>query len=100
MYIYNTVMRPSSYINFARAMKEENLPLDDTVWFGMYRTFKDINAYTVGMTMCVRDEMGVVGADDPPGMGPPSFTTLPTTFCPREQSSMTLTSLGSPRTRP
>ena len=47
-------------------MRHGDLPLEDMVWFGMYRTTMGINAYTVGMSFYGRDEMEVVGADDSP----------------------------------
>ena len=47
-------------------MKNGELPLEDIVWFGMYRTSEGINAYTVGMTFYGRDEMEVIAAKDQP----------------------------------
>lgn len=66
VYHCGTVFEPSSYVNAAQAMKAGDIPLEDMVWFGMYRVQEGINAYTVGMTAFGRDEMEVVGAGDPP----------------------------------
>lgn len=66
VYHCSTVFEPSYYISAAQAMKEGDIPLEDMVWFGMYRSEEGINAYTVGMRAFGRDEMEVVGAGDPP----------------------------------
>ena len=47
-------------------MKVGDLPLDEMVWFGMYRTSEGINAYTMGMAALGWDEMEIIGADDDP----------------------------------
>ncbi len=66
--IYNcgTVFEPSKYIESASVMKAGDIPLEDMVWFGMYRTPEGINAYTVGMRTFGRDEMEVLDARDSP----------------------------------
>ena len=66
VYHCGTVFEPSSYVDSAQAMKSGELPLEDMVWFGMYRTSEGINAYTVGMTFYGRDEMEVIAAKDQP----------------------------------
>ena len=66
VYHCGTVFEPSSYVDSAQAMKNGELPLEDMVWFGMYRTSEGINAYTVGMTFYGRDEMEVIAAKDQP----------------------------------
>ena len=66
VYHCGTVFQPSAYIDSAQAMRQGDLPLEDMVWFGMYRTTEGINAYTVGMSLYGRDEMEVIGADDSP----------------------------------
>lgn len=66
IYTCGTVLEPSSYIEGAQEIKRGDLPLDDLVWFGMYRTPEGINAYTNGMAAFGRDEIEVVGADDAP----------------------------------
>lgn len=66
VYHCGTVFQPSAYIDTAQVMRHGDLPLEDMVWFGMYRTTMGINAYTVGMSFYGRDEMEVVGADDSP----------------------------------
>ena len=62
VYCCGTVLEPSQYEDAAGAMKSGDIPLDDMVWFGMYRTTEGINAYTVGMRALGRDEMEVIGA--------------------------------------
>lgn len=66
--VYNcgTVFEPAAYIEAAKALKTGDIPLEDMVWFGMYRTSEGINAYTVGMRAYGRDEMEVIGAKDAP----------------------------------
>lgn len=68
--IYNcgTVFEPSAFIRSAECMRDGDIPVEDMVWFGMYRTPEGINAYTMGMTVYGRDEMEVIGAGDPPKM--------------------------------
>lgn len=66
VYCCGTVLEPSQYEDAAGAMKSGDIPLDDMVWFGMYRTTEGINAYTVGMRALGRDEMEVIGAVDSP----------------------------------
>lgn len=66
VYHCGTVLQPSYFIDSAQALREGDLPLEDMVWFGMYRTEEGINAYTVGMGMYGRDEMEVIGAKDSP----------------------------------
>ena len=66
VYHCGTVFDPSEFVRNAQAMRHGDLPLEDMVWFGMYRTTEGINAYTVGMSFYGRDEMEVIGARDQP----------------------------------
>lgn len=66
VYHCGTVLEPSFFIDRAAAMRWGDIPVEDMVWFGMYRTSEGINAYTVGLNMFGRDEMEVIGARDRP----------------------------------
>lgn len=66
IYGCGTVFEPGPYIEDAQCMKVGDLPLDEMVWFGMYRTSEGINAYTMGMAALGWDEMEIIGADDDP----------------------------------
>lgn len=68
VYFQGTVIRPEEYIASAGGIRDGSfLPIDDWVWFGLYRTEDGgINAYTRGMQVLAKDEIEIIGARDDP----------------------------------
>ncbi|WP_130862130.1 DUF4261 domain-containing protein [Bacilliculturomica massiliensis] len=64
VYTSGTVYQPEFYTEVAELMKEdeEELPILDWVYLGLYRTGDKNNAYTYGLTAFGRDEIEVVGS--------------------------------------
>ena len=66
VYTSGVVFEPRFYEGFADMMKEDELPIFNWIWFGLYRDEKGVNAYTYGMDAFGKDEMEVLGADAQP----------------------------------
>lgn len=66
VYLQNTVISPQAYMEEASGIMEGRLPVRDLVWIGLYRTERGINAYTRGMGLFCKEEMEIVGAEEPP----------------------------------
>ena len=47
-------------------MKEDELPIFNWIWFGLYRSEGGLNGYTYGMDMFGKEEMEVLNADTEP----------------------------------
>ncbi|WP_274952505.1 immunity protein Imm33 domain-containing protein [Angelakisella massiliensis] len=67
IYTSGVVFEPRFYEGFADMMKEEELPIFNWIWFGLWRDENGMNGYTYGMDSFGKDEMEVLGADANPG---------------------------------
>ena len=66
VYTSGVVFEPRFYEDFADMMQEDELPIFNWVWFGLYRSKGGLNAYTYGMDVFGKDEMEVLNADAEP----------------------------------
>lgn len=66
IYTSGVVFEPEFYEDFADMMKEDELPIFNWIWFGLYRSEGGMNAYTYGMDVFGKDEMEVLNADAQP----------------------------------
>jgi len=66
VYTSGVVFEPRFYEGFADMIKEDELPIFNWVWFGLYRNEGGMNAYTYGMDVFGKDEMEVLNADAEP----------------------------------
>ena len=48
-------------------IKEQELPIFNWIWFGLYQTDKGISAYTYGMYVFGKYELEIIDADENPG---------------------------------
>ena len=60
------VFEPRFYEGFADMMKEDELPIFNWIWFGLYRSGGGLNGYTYGMDVFGKEEMEVLNADAGP----------------------------------
>jgi len=67
VYTSGVVFEPRFYEGFADMMKEDELPIFNWIWFGLYRSEGGMNVYTYGMDVFGKDEMEVLNADAQPG---------------------------------
>ena len=66
VYTSGVVFEPRFYEGFANMMKEDELPIFNWIWFGLYRNENGMNGYTYGMDVFGKDEMEVLGTDANP----------------------------------
>lgn len=66
IYTSGVVFQPRFYEGFAKMMKEDELPIYNWIWFGLYRSEKGICGYTYGMDLFGKNEMEVLDADASP----------------------------------
>ncbi len=66
IYTSGVVFEPRFYEGFADMMKEDELPIFNWIWFGLYRSEGGMNAHTYGMDVFGKDEMEVLNADAQP----------------------------------
>lgn len=66
VYTSGVVFEPVFYEGFANMMKEDELPIYNWIWFGMYRNENGLSAYTYGMNVFGKDEMEVLDANAEP----------------------------------
>ena len=66
VYTSGVVFEPRFYEGLADMLKEDELPIFNWVWFGLYRSKGGLNAYTYGMDVFGKDEMEVLNADAEP----------------------------------
>ncbi len=66
IYTSGVVFQPEFYEGMAGMMREDELPIFNWIWFGLYRTEKGISGYTYGMRTFGREEMEVLDADGEP----------------------------------
>ena len=66
IYTSGVVFEPRFYEGFADMMQEDELPIFNWIWFGLWRDENGMNGYTYGMESFGKDEMEVLGADAEP----------------------------------
>ena len=66
VYTSGIVFEPRFYEGFADMMQNDELPIFNWIWFGLYRDENGMNAYTYGMDVFGKDEMEVLGTDAEP----------------------------------
>ncbi len=67
VYTSGVVFEPRFYEGFADMMQENELPIFNWIWFGLWQNEKGLNGYTYGMEAFGKDEMEVLGANAGPG---------------------------------
>ena len=67
IYTSGVVFEPRFYESFADMMQEDELPIFNWIWFGLWRDEHGMNGYTYGMDSFGKDEMEVLGTDAKPG---------------------------------
>jgi len=67
VYTSGVVFEPRFYEGFADMLKEDELPIFNWIWFGLYRSEGGLNGYTYGMDVFGKEEMEVLNADAEPG---------------------------------
>ena len=66
IYTSGVVFEPRFYEGFADMLKEDELPIFNWVWFGLYRSEGGLNGYTYGMDVFGKEEMEVLNTDAEP----------------------------------
>lgn len=66
LYTSGTVFEPRFYQGFAEMIKQDELPIFNWIWFGLYRTENGVCGYTYGMRVFGKDEIEVLDADAEP----------------------------------
>ena len=66
IYTSGVVFEPRFYEGFADMMQEDELPIFNWIWFGLWQNEKGLNGYTYGMEAFGKDEMEVLGTDADP----------------------------------
>lgn len=66
VYTSGVVFEPAFYEGFANMMKEDELPIFNWIWFGMYQSEEGLSAYTYGMEVFGKEEMEVLNAEADP----------------------------------
>lgn len=66
VYTSGVVFEPRYYEGFADMMKEDELPIFNWIWFGLYRSEDGLNGYTYGMEVFGKEEMEVLNTDAEP----------------------------------
>ena len=66
IYTSGVVFEPRFYEDFADMMLEDELPIFNWIWFGLWRDENGMNGYTYGLDVFGKDEMEVLGTDAKP----------------------------------
>jgi len=66
IYTSGVVFEPRFYEGFADMMQNDELPIFNWIWFGLWRDENGMNGYTYGMASFGKDEMEVLGTDAKP----------------------------------
>ena len=66
VYTSGVVFEPGFYEGFADMMQEDELPIFNWIWFGLWRDENGMNGYTYGLDVFGKDEMEVLGTDAKP----------------------------------
>ena len=67
IYTSGVVFEPRFYEGFADMMQEDELPIFNWIWFGLWRDENGMNGYTYGLESFGKEEMEVLGTDAEPG---------------------------------
>ena len=67
VYTSGVVFEPRFYEGFADMMQDDELPVFNWIWFGLYRSEGGLSAYTYGMDVFGKDEMEVLNTNAQPG---------------------------------
>ena len=66
IYTSGVVFEPRFYEGFADMMQEDELPIFNWIWFGLWRDENGMNGYTYGLDSFGKDEMEVLGTNAKP----------------------------------
>ncbi len=66
VYTSGVVFEPRFYEGFADMLKDDELPIFNWIWFGLYRNEKGVCGYTYGMDAFGKDEIEVLDTDADP----------------------------------
>ena len=66
VYTSGVVFEPRFYEGLAYMIKEDELPIFNWIWFGLYRSEGGLNGYTYGMDVFGKEEMEVLNTDAEP----------------------------------
>ena len=66
IYTSDVVFEPRFYEGFADMMQEDELPIFNWIWFGLWRDENGMNGYTYGLDVFGKDEMEVLGTNAKP----------------------------------
>ena len=66
IYTSGVVFEPRFYEGFADMIKNDELPIFNWIWFGLWQNEKGLNGYTYGMEAFGKDEMEVLGTNADP----------------------------------
>ncbi len=66
IYTSGVVFEPRFYEGFAEQMCEDELPIFNWIWFGLWRDENGMNGYTYGLESFGKEEMEVLGTDAKP----------------------------------
>ena len=66
IYTSGVVFEPRFYEGFAEQMSDDELPISNWIWFGLWRDEHGMNGYTYGMASFGKDEMEVLGTNAKP----------------------------------
>ena len=66
IYTSGVVFEPRFYERFADMIKNDELPIFNWIWFGLWQNEKGLNGYTYGMEAFGKDEMEVLGTNADP----------------------------------
>ncbi|MCD7873256.1 MAG: DUF4261 domain-containing protein [Clostridiales bacterium] len=66
IYTDGVVFEPDSYENFSDAMKNDELPVLNWIWFGVRKSKSGFCCYTYGMQAFGKDEMEIIDVDANP----------------------------------
>ena len=66
VYTAGTVFQPEYYIEMADLMREEDLPIPNWVYFGIYTSESGTNGYTYGLRLFGKEEIEIIGSIESP----------------------------------
>lgn len=66
IYTSGVVFEPAFYEQVSYIMKDNELPIYNWIWFGLYKSENGISGYTYGMNIFGKDEMEVLDANASP----------------------------------
>jgi hypothetical protein len=66
VYTVGTVFQPEYYIEMADLMKEEDLPIPNWIYFGIYTSESGTNGYTYGLRLFGKEEIEIIGSTESP----------------------------------